>query len=190
MSSLAIPTSLAKTNEASLSVWCHSWWCVLHWEAHEAPLLISMLSWWTWQEIICAFCTQTTLWQPGFASTASKITRENNNNVKWPLLARESSEAVLHSHTSHLLTPVSLALADYDWGRSQLAFHQREYLALRPAGFIFARVKMSTFYEEESLSLCESCLSLCSWIKIKSVRICRHVKQAVPKTIKWLSNVS
>lgn len=92
MSSLAIPTSLAKTNEASLSVWCHSWWCVLHWEAHEAPLLISMLSWWTWQEIICAFCTQTTLWQPGFASTASKITRENNNNVKWPLLARESSE--------------------------------------------------------------------------------------------------
>lgn len=54
--SLAIRTSLSEKNEANLSVWCRSGF-VLHSEAHEAPLLISMLSWWTRQEIISALCT-------------------------------------------------------------------------------------------------------------------------------------
>lgn len=64
--------------------------------------------------------------------------------ILYPLLAGESSQAVLHNRTSFLLTPVSLALPGYNWGHSQLAFHQREYLAPRPARFIFARVKRST----------------------------------------------
>lgn len=126
-----------------------------------------------------------------------QITRENNNwLIKCPLLAREGNVAVLHSCTSFLLTPIRLALPGYNSGHSQLAFHQREYLAQRPVRFIFARVKRTTLRagvhptfagtELPSLALCESYLNLCSGTEIKSQHICRHVKQALPKTIKCL----
>lgn len=115
----------------------------------------------------------------------------------WPLRAKREERG---GRAARLLTPAGLALPGYNWGRSQLAFRQREYLAPRAREVYFCQGEAEHFTRRSPSHIRwhwtasahsvsererESCFNLFSGIKIKSLHICRRIKQAVPETIKW-----
>lgn len=107
------------------------------------PALGSPTSFYTPLNCCCSLLLLSGL-EPFRLKSVIKITRECYSVFfakLWPLRAKREERG---GRAARLLTPAGLALPGYNWGRSQLAFRQREYLAPRAARFIFARVKRST----------------------------------------------